>query len=752
MLAGTLQQVVDVLTVVAMDGQRLVFDAAVGFLPVQRLLDGLTVGMVYVLLAAGLSVTFGVMQVINFAHGELYALGAYFAAAIVMPLGGGTGFWVALVVAPLLVGTVGVAIERFTIQPLYGRNPLYHILLTFGLVLVINDLIFLIWGPSARRIARPDVITGSVDLFGASFSRYSFFIIVFGGALAFAVWALLKYTRYGLIIRAGAQDRRMVRNLGIDIDRYYSLVFGMGAALAAVAGIVFTAGRGQVVPGIGFQIIIAAFVIVVLGGLGSFRGAVVGGLGVGILQESLIRPGVPEVGLPLVPDSWLAPVNAVLGILPRLEGMVIFVLMIAVLLIRPRGLFGTEFEEEGGDLLVGAGGGVLSDDLRLKFGIGAVALLAVLPLTSGWLLPTFHVENTIIRIFIWGLFALALDFVMGYTGLVSLGHALFWGLGAYVSGTVLFNVTESAFVAAAIALVVGGLAAWVVGYLSIRVHGVYFAMITLAFAELFHTSLARIDRWALDACGAVPGCDKATFEGTQITGGSEGLFGLSSYYGIGGVGIELDEIGVFLGPVVLTDQLLFYYVVLATLIASFLVTRRMLNSPFGAVLKGIRENEQRVRFLGYNPTVYKRRAFTVSGIFATLAGVLFALQRGFVSPEAAEWLKSGEVLVMVILGGLGTLFGPIMGAFAFFGLEELVQNGTLVAPLVWLFSLVGLEQHLTDVTDRWRLVLGTIFVLFVIFLPSGIVSIPAKVDELIDERRRSRTAAEPSDAGEGGDD
>ncbi len=701
-----------------------------GFMSVQQLLDGLTVGMVYVLLAAGLSVIFGVMHVINFAHGELYALGAYFAVAIVAPLGGGVGFYVALVLSPLLVGILGVAIERYTVQPLYGRNPLYHILLTFGLVLVINDLIFLIWGPSARRIARPDHLTGTFELFGASFSRYSFFIIVFGGALAFAVWALLKYTRYGLIIRAGAQDRRMVRNLGISIDRYYSLVFGMGAALAAVAGLVFTAGRGQVVPEIGFEIIIAAFVIVVLGGLGSFRGAVVGGLGVGVLQASIIEPNFPQ-----------------------LEGMVIFVLMIAVLLVRPRGLFGTEFEEGGGELLTGTDGGLIPHEMRIKLGIGMVVLLALVPLGAGWLYSTFYV-SLFMRILTWGLFALALDFIMGYTGLVSLGHALFWGIGAYVSGAILFNFSESAFVAAGAALLVGAVVAWIVGYLSIRVHGVYFAMITLAFAELFYNSLYRMDRWMESAFETIPWLDVETVEGIQLTGGSEGLFGLSSYYGVGGVGVELDEIGIFLGPVTLTDSLLFYYIVLGALVASFLITRRMLQSPFGAVLKGIRENEQRVRFLGYNPTVYKRRAFVVSGIFATLAGVIFALNQGFVSPEAAEWLKSGEVIVMVILGGMGTLFGPVIGAFAFFGLEHTLQGEYLFAPFVWAASLVGMEGPIEvlaeAVADRWRLFLGITFVLFVIFLPRGLVSVPELVQERVPPRFDPTTGppAEP----EGGDD
>lgn len=649
----------------------------------QQLLDGLTVGMVYVLLAAGLSVIFGVMHVINFAHGELFALGAYFAVAIAAPIGGSTGFYVALVTAPLLVGILGVLIERFTVRPLYGRNPLYHILLTFGLVLVINDSIFLIWGPESSSITRPDIITGSLEVLGFTFSRYALFIIFFGGAVALAVWAMLKFTRYGLIIRAGAQDRQMVQNLGINIDRYYSLVFGLGAALAAIAGIII-AGRSEVSPSLGFEFIIEAFVIVVLGGLGSFPGAVVGGLGVGILQESILRPFVPQ-----------------------LEGMVIFVLMIGVLVFRPQGLFGSELEKENGSLIAGSTGGLLPDQVRFKLGAVMVVFLALLPIGGGFLFSEFWVEFGV-RLLIWGLFALALDFVMGYTGLVSLGHALFWGLGAYVSAIVLVNFTGSALVAAAAALVVGAAVAWGVGYLSIRVHGVYFALITLAFAELYFNLVRRLD----------------------ITGGSEGLFGFNAYYGIAGTGINLDQIAIFVGPVTLTGASLFYYIALAALIASFLITRRMLQSPFGAVLKSIRENEERVRFLGYNPTVYKRRAFVVSGVFATLAGALFSLNTGFVSPGAAAWERSADVVVMVILGGLGTLFGPIIGAFAFFGLEELIQH----------------------YTGRWRLVLGLIFVFFVIFLPKGIVSLPAKLQGFIPDRLNPTPEPHPDKPPGGGDD
>ncbi|ELY40384.1 ABC transporter permease [Natronorubrum tibetense] len=621
----------------------------------QPLVDGLTIGVVYVLLAAGLSVIFGVMHVINFAHGELFALGAYFALALVVPFGG-TAFFAALFIAPLLVGIIGVAIERYTVRPLYGRNPLYHILLTFGLVLVINDLIYLVWGPGSVSLPVPELLTGTINVIGINASVYNMFIIVFGGAMAFAVWAMLEYTKYGLIIRAGSQDRQMVRNLGIDIDRYYSLVFGMGAALAAVAGIIL-GGYQSVSPEMGMSVIIPAFVIVVLGGLGSFKGAVVGGLLVGIIQ-TLLRHYAPIF-----------------------EGTVIFLLMIAVLLLRPRGLFGVETEEEGGELLTGSGG-FLEPQTRKRLGIAMIALLALVPLGVGTLYSAYAV-TFMVEIIIWGLFALSLDFVMGYTGLVSLGHALFYGLGAYAVAITLLHVSQSAFVAIALAIVISAAIAWFVGFLSIRVGGVYFAMITLAFAELFYNMLYRLD----------------------ITGGSEGLFGISTYYGIAGMGLSLSDIGFYVGPVALTGQSLFYYIALGALIASFLLTRRMLNSPFGSVLKSIRENEQRSTFIGYETTIYKRRAFVISGALAGLAGGLFTLNAGYATPSFAYWLHSGEVIVMVILGGMGTLYGPIIGAGVFFGLEEL----------------------LTGFTGRWRLVLGTIFVLFVIFLPRGLVSLPAQL-------------------------
>ncbi|EFW93480.1 ABC-type transport system permease protein (probable substrate branched-chain amino acids) [Haladaptatus paucihalophilus DX253] len=625
----------------------------------EQLLNGLTIGAVYVLLAAGLSIIFGVMDVINFAHGEFFALGAYLAVAIVAVGTGGGMFWLALLVAPLVVALIAAVIERGTIRPLYGRNPLYHILLTFGLVLIFEDVISFVWGDNAKQFAQPPLLRGPVDLLGFSYSKYNFFVIAIGVVMAVGTWLLLNRTRFGLVVRAGAQDREMVRHLGIDIDRYYTLVFAFGAFLAALAGIVLGA-KQSVNPGMGNSVIIPAFVIVVLGGLGSFRGAVVGGFGVGLI-ETFLRS--PPFGL----DAFL----------PNLEGLVIFLLMIGVLLVRPQGLFGNpewESSDGGGELLTGGGGGVLDGQTRFRLGALVVALLALAPLGIGVLYTSYEVNSLLLTTLVWALFALSLDFVMGYAGLVSLGHVLFFGLGAYSTVLTVEHGMPSVFVALGVGMVVAALVAWAVGHLSIRVSGVYFSMITLGFAELFFQLVQKVG----------------------FTGGSEGLFGFDPVYGLTS-GPEVGDVSL------LGDIELYYYFVLAAVVGSYLLARRMMNAPFGSVLQGIRESEERASFIGYDVTAYKRRAFVVSGGLAGLAGGLSAIHTGGVSPSVFAWINSGEVIVMTILGGMGTLYGPMIGAGVFFGLQELLQS----------------------FTEQWQGILGVVFVLFVIYVPEGLVSVPA---------------------------
>ena len=630
------------------------------------LLNGLTIGMVYVLVAAGLSIVFGVMGVLNLAHGELLALGAYFTYSLTTGFDAG-GFWVALIAVPLLVGAVGAVAERGLVSRVYGRGQLAQILLTFGLLLIVYDLKRFVWGTDPRFYSPPAVIDRTVTVLGFSYSGYSYFIIAAGGLLALAVWAALTHTRVGLVIRAGSEDREMVRNLGIDIDRYYTLVFGAGAALAAFGGVVL-GGYQSVSLEMGNAVIIPAFVIVVLGGLGSFRGAVVGGLLVGIVQ------------------------SAVGTFVPVLQGVVIFLLMIGVLLVRPEGLFGGTTERvnsgrsEPSEFVGGVGGGVLTGRLRSRFGLVAVGLLALVPVFQGIFYSDF-VVSLLITVLIWALFAMSLDIVLGYTGLISLGHALFYGVGAYATLLTLLYVSPSAFVAVGVAVAVTAVAAWIVGHLAIRVSGVYFVMITLAFAEIVRQVVVRAD----------------------ITGGSSGLFGAPEpLYGIGGVGIRFSEVLVGVEPLVFTGDALFYYLLLAVVVASYLGVRRMMASPFGTVLQAVRESELRARFVGYGVQSVKRRAFVISSTLAGLSGALFALYNGFVAPDLLNWINSGNAIIMVVLGGSGTLYGPMIGAAVF----------TLI------------ERQVSTVIPWWRLLLGALFVLVVLVLPTGLVSLPARLRDL----------------------
>ncbi len=632
---------------------------------VEQLLNGVTLGMVYVLLAAGLSIIFGVMDVINFSHGELFALGAYFALSLVDPLGANLGFPVALVVAPLVVGVVGAAIERLTVRPLYGRNPLYHILLTFGLVLVINDVIRFTWGQQQQQLAVPAVLGQPVGAFGVRIALYNVFMIAFAAGLAVGTWLVLNRTKYGMIVRAGSQDREMVRNLGVDIDRYYTLVFGFGAALAAVGGIVL-GGYQNVNPNMGSTVIIPAFIIVVLGGLGSFRGAVFGGLLVGVIQ-TLTRT-----------------------YLPVLEGLTIFLLMIGVLLVKPQGLFGNPEwgaggSEEEGELLVGAYGGVFAVETRRRLGVLAVAALAVFPVVATVTDNGFYVTlaNTML---VWAVFALSLDFVMGSAGLVSLGHTMFFGVGAYTGALAILHVAPSVLVALAAAILVPAVVAWVVGSLSIRVSGVYFAMITLAFAELFYSAVFKF----------------------EFTGGSDGLLGFDALLGLAGAGAAFSEIELSVAGVTLGSSVIFYYLALALAVGALLVARRFMNAPFGSVLQSIGESDERAAFVGYDVTSYKRRAFVISGAMAGLAGGLLAVNPDtfVISPDQTlHWINSGEVIVMTLLGGMGTLFGPMIGAGVF----------------------IGAEDVLSSYTEQWRMIIGVVFILFVLFVPRGLVSVPALV-------------------------
>lgn len=277
-----------------------------------QVFTGLVLGMIYVLLAIGLSLIFGLMTVVNFAHGALFMLGAYFGVFLLTYT---KSFWVALIVAPLMVGALGLLMERFLIRRLYGRSPDDPLLLTFGLSLILIEGVKVFWGKIGLTLDPPRALAGAVDLGFMAFPAYRLFLIAVTVAVLIGLYFFLGRTNIGLIIRAGSRDPLMVRALGIDLGRVWLVVFGIGTALAGLAGILAGPMRGAYAE-MGVTMVIESFVVIVVGGMGSLLGAVVAGLLIGQV-----------VGLTTL-------------FLPKAAEIMVFLVMAVVLLVRPSGLFG----------------------------------------------------------------------------------------------------------------------------------------------------------------------------------------------------------------------------------------------------------------------------------------------------------------------------------------------------------------------------------------------------------------------------
>ena len=277
-----------------------------------QLLNGVQYGLLLFLLSTGLTLIFGVMGIINLAHGSFFMLGAYFALAFT---GIGLAFPAVMALSLLGVAAIGLVTERLTLRRIYGQGHLEQVLLTFGLILIFNESVRIVWGAELRSLPIPEALRGTVPLFGEHrYPLYRLFVTAFGLLLGGGLWWLIHRTRLGMIIRAGAIDREMVAALGIHIDGLFSAVFALGAGLAALSGIV-AAPILSLYPGMGEEIIILTFVVVVVGGLGSLQGALLASLLIGI------------------GDTFGK------ALLPELSSVMVYALMTAVLILRPRGLF-----------------------------------------------------------------------------------------------------------------------------------------------------------------------------------------------------------------------------------------------------------------------------------------------------------------------------------------------------------------------------------------------------------------------------
>jgi len=280
-----------------------------------QLMLGLVNGAFYAMLSLGLAVIFGLLGIVNFAHGALYMLGAF--AAWIMLDQFGLNYWFALVLAPLTVGILGVIIERLFLKHLYKLDPLYGLLLTFGLALVLEGVFREIYGVSGQNYNVPDLLAGSMDLGFMRLPIYRAWVVVVSLVVCLGTWFLIERTRLGAYLRAGTENAPLVQAFGVNVPMMVMLTYGAGAGLAALAG-VLAAPIIQVNPLMGSNLIIVVFAVVVIGGMGSILGSVITGLGLGIV-EGLTRVFYPEA-----------------------SNIVVFVIMVIVLMFRPAGLFGKE--------------------------------------------------------------------------------------------------------------------------------------------------------------------------------------------------------------------------------------------------------------------------------------------------------------------------------------------------------------------------------------------------------------------------
>jgi branched-chain amino acid transport system permease protein len=277
-------------------------------------LNGLSWGMLLFLISMGLTTVFGVLGVLNFAHGALFMLGAYLCMQIMRIV---PSFWIGLALGPLVVAALGVVVERFLLRRVYARDVSFQLLLTFAILLVLDDAVLLLWGPAYHVVEAPPLLAGVFPLFGRTYPVYRLFLIIVGPLVGLGLWIFFQFTRWGRIVRAAALDREMAEGLGVRVPLLFTAVFALGAWLAALGG-ALAAPQQSLAPSMGDRIIIESFIVVVIGGLGSFPGAFVGALFLGLLESfGTVFAGQAQMALP-------------------------YLLLAVVLLVRPRGFFGRE--------------------------------------------------------------------------------------------------------------------------------------------------------------------------------------------------------------------------------------------------------------------------------------------------------------------------------------------------------------------------------------------------------------------------
>ncbi len=605
-----------------------------------QLLNGLAGASSLFLVGAGLSLIFGVTRIVNFAHGSFYMLGLYSAYSLTARLGGGVWFWPGLLIAAVLIGAFGALAEMMLLRRIYRAPELFQLLATFALMLILQDLALWIWGPEDLLGPRAPGLSGAAQIFGRRFPTYDLFLIAAGPGVLAGLWLLLTRTRWGVLVRAATQDREMVSALGVEQAWLFTSVFALGAALAGLGG-ALQLPREPAHLGLDLQTIGEAFVVVVVGGMGSIPGAYLAALLVAEVKALCIGLGQVELLGVAVPFS-------------RLTLVAEFLVMAVVLVARPEGLLGRPQTISRHAVAPEAPLRAASRPMKTMAWVGFLVLLGAPAVAAG----SPYLAVLAIDILTATLFAASLHFIMGPAGLHSFGHAAYFGVGAYAAALLVGSLHVPMELALLLAPPVAAFAALVFGWFCVRLSGVYLAMLTLAFAQIVWSVLLQWD---------------------GFTGGSNGLT------------------GVWPAPW-LRDKPAYYGLTLVCVTGGVFALRRLLFAPLGYAMRAGRDCALRAEAIGIDVRRVQWMAFVIAGGCAGLAGALYAFSKGSVSPDAAAVGHSVDALVMVLLGGVQTLAGPMVGAVVFTSLQDVAARAT----------------------DYWRALLGGVILLLVLAFPQGV--------------------------------
>ena len=601
------------------------------FLLVQAL-SGLASASSLFIIASGLTLVFGVTRIVNFAHGSFYMLGAYMAVTIVPWLlqieRSPTLFFAGVLISAAVVGVLGVAMEILLLRRIYKVPELFQLLATFGVVLMVQDAVLHIWGPLDIAGPRAPGLRHGVMILDQRFPAYELFLIAAGPVVLGLLWLLMHKTRFGILLRAATRDREMVGALGVNQALRFTGTLFLGAFLAGLGG-ALQIPRVSASAQMDLAIITEAFVVTVIGGMGSIGGAFLAALLIGQLQAFGVL------------------------IFPKITLVLVFLLMALVLVVKPWGLLGRPEAAPPSAMPEG----IASPGRFCVF----EKLLVALALLVAAMLPLFgdaYAVKVATEVLIFGLAAFSLNFLVGNGGIVSFGHAAYFGLGAYASGLLVTKLGMPMEPALIVAPLASGFFAALFGFFIVRLQGIYLAMLTLAFAQI-----------AYAVC----------FQWVEVTGGDNGI------------------VGVWPAPWA-ASRIVYHYLVLVVAVLGIIALRHVIYAPFGASLRAARDSAARAEAIGIDVRAHRWLGFTIAGAAAGLAGGLYAFSKGSIDPTLLGIPLSVDFLAMILLGGMQSVVGPVLGAAAFHSIKDVFM------PL----------------TDHWRFLLGASIIALVLIFPRGL--------------------------------